>query len=67
VERFPVGIYTRAEIEFKLQGTALLLGGVVQAIHGRNEVGIRFLDVSPRKREQLAELIEEIREMRGSG
>jgi PilZ domain-containing protein len=66
VERFPVGIYTRVEIEFRLQGTALLLGGVVQAIHGRNEVGIRFLDVSPRKRELLAELIEEIREMRGS-
>jgi c-di-GMP-binding flagellar brake protein YcgR len=65
-ERFPVGIYTRVEVEFRLQGTALLLGGVVQAIHGRNEVGIRFLDVSPRKRELLAELIEEIREMRGS-
>jgi c-di-GMP-binding flagellar brake protein YcgR len=66
VDRFPVGIYTRVEIEFRLQGTALLLGGVVQAIHGRNEVGIRFLDVSARKREQLAELIEEIREMRES-
>jgi c-di-GMP-binding flagellar brake protein YcgR len=66
VDRFPVGIYTRVEIEFSLQGTALLLGGVVQAIHGRNEVGIRFLDVSLRKREQMAELIEEIRETRES-
>jgi hypothetical protein len=66
IDRFPVGIYTRVEVEFRLQGTALLLGGVVQAIHGRNEVGIRFLDVSPRKRGQLAELIEEIREMRES-
>ena len=65
VDRFPVGIYTRVEIEFKLQGMALLLGGVVQAIHGRNEVGVRFLDVSLRKREMLAELIAEIREMRG--
>jgi hypothetical protein len=63
VERFPVGIYTRVEIEFRLQGMPLLLGGVVQAIHGRNEVGIRFLDVSLRKREQLAGLIAEIREM----
>jgi c-di-GMP-binding flagellar brake protein YcgR len=66
VERFPLGIYTRVEIEFKLQGTALMMGGVVQAIHGRNEVGIRFLDVSPRKRELLAELIAEIREVRGN-
>jgi c-di-GMP-binding flagellar brake protein YcgR len=65
-EKFPVGIYTRVEVEFRLQGTALLLGGVVQAIHGRNDVGIRFLDVSPRKREHLAELIAEIKEMQGS-
>jgi c-di-GMP-binding flagellar brake protein YcgR len=64
-EKFPVGIYTRVEVEFRLQGTALLLGGVVQAIHGRNEVGIRFLDVSSRKRENVAELIREIRETQG--
>jgi c-di-GMP-binding flagellar brake protein YcgR len=61
-ERFPVGIYTRVEIEFRLQGTALLLGGVVQAIHGRNDVGVRFLDVSPRKREQLVEMVQEVRQ-----
>jgi c-di-GMP-binding flagellar brake protein YcgR len=61
-ERFPVGIYTRIEIEFRLEGMPLLLGGVVQAIHGRSEVGIRFLDVSARKQEQLAELIAEVRE-----
>jgi c-di-GMP-binding flagellar brake protein YcgR len=66
-ERFPVGIYTRVEVEFRLQGTPLLLGGVVQAIHGRNDVGIRFLEVSARKREQLTELIGEIKEMRESG
>ena len=67
VERFPLGIYTRVEIEFRLQGLPLLLGGVVQAIHGRNEVGIRFLDVSARKREDLTELIAEIEECRSSG
>ncbi|HTW61542.1 MAG TPA: PilZ domain-containing protein [Terracidiphilus sp.] len=65
-ERFPVGIYTRVEVEFRLRGTPLQLGGVVQAIHGRKEVGIRFLDVSARKREQLAELIAEIRAVQGS-
>jgi hypothetical protein len=64
-ERFPVGIYTRVETEFRLQGLPLRLGGVIQAIHGRNLVGIRFLDVSQRKREQIAELIDEIVEMRG--
>ena len=61
-DRFPVGIYTRVETEFRLHGQAALLGGVVQAVHDRNQVGIRFLDVSQRKREQLVELIEELGE-----
>ena len=58
--RFPVGIYTRVEAEFRLAGIALRLSGVTQAIHGRCEVGIRFLDLSERKRGQVRELIEEI-------
>jgi hypothetical protein len=64
-ERFPVGIYTRVEVEFRVQGTPLLLGGVIQTIHDRHHVGIRFLDVSPRKHAQLAELMDEIQEIRG--
>jgi c-di-GMP-binding flagellar brake protein YcgR len=63
-ERFPVGIYTRVETEFRLQGLPVRLGGVVQAIHDSHQVGIRFLDVSARKRDQLVELIEELGETR---
>ena len=59
-ERFALGIYTRVETEFRVQGLPVRLGGVIQAIHERNQVGIRFLDVSPRKRLQLVELIEEL-------
>ena len=64
-ERFPVGIYTRVETEFRLEGLPFRLGGVIQAVHDRDRhmVGIRFLDVSERKREQVAQLIEEIEEM----
>lgn len=62
-ERFSVGIYTRVEVEFRLQGLPVLLGGVIQAVHDRNHIGIRFLDVSARKRVQLTELIEEIQEL----
>jgi len=62
-QRFPVGIYTRVEAEFRLQGLPFRLGGVIQAIHNRNLVGIRFLDVSERKRDQLEQLIEEVEEM----
>ena len=63
-ERFPVGIYTRVEIEFRLQGLPFRLGGVIQAIHDRNMVGMRFLDLSERKRQQVLDLIDEIEQMR---
>ena len=65
-ERFPVGIYTRVETEFRIGGLPFRLGGVIQAVHDRDRrnVGIRFLDVSARKREQVEQLIEEIEEMR---
>jgi c-di-GMP-binding flagellar brake protein YcgR len=61
-ENFPVGIYTRVEIEFQLHGLPFRIGGVVQAIHDQRQVGMRFLDVSPRKRAQMEQLIEEINE-----
>jgi c-di-GMP-binding flagellar brake protein YcgR len=65
-ERFPVGIYTRVETEFRVEGLPFRLGGVIQAIHDRERhvVGIRFLDMSQRKREQVEQLIAEIEEMR---
>jgi hypothetical protein len=62
-ERFPVGIYRRVETEFKLDGLPFRLGGVVQSLHDKFTVGIRFLDLSSRKQDQLAQLMEEISEM----
>ncbi len=59
-ERFQVGIYTRVETEFHLEGLPFRLGGVIQAIHNRNMVGIRFLDLSERKRKQVLDLIDEM-------
>jgi c-di-GMP-binding flagellar brake protein YcgR len=61
-ERFNVGIHTRVEAEFHLHGLPFRLAGVSQAIMDRNTIGIRFLDMSERKREQLTELIAEIHE-----
>jgi hypothetical protein len=60
--KFPVGIYTRVETEFYLEGLPFRLGGVVQVIHNGNRVGIRFLDMSPRKKYQLEQLMVEIQE-----
>lgn len=58
-----MGIYTRIEAEFCCQGLTFRLGGVIQAIHDRNIIGIRFLDLSERKRQQIAELIAEMEKM----
>ena len=66
-ERFPVGIYTRVETEFRLEGLPFRLGGVIQVIHDRHTVGIRFLDMSSRKREQVKQLMEDIREVKEQG
>jgi hypothetical protein len=63
-ERFPVGIFTRVETEFHLEGLPFRLAGVIQTIQDRFSVGIRFLDMSERKREQLVELIAEIDALR---
>lgn len=61
-ERFPVGIYRRVEVEFLLDGLPFRLPGVVQSLHDRFTAGIRFVDLSERKREQLLFVIEEITE-----
>jgi len=63
-ERFPVGIFTRVEAEFRFEGMPFRLGGVIQAIHDRYHVGIRFLDMSGPKREQLQLLIEDIEDLK---
>jgi c-di-GMP-binding flagellar brake protein YcgR len=63
-DRFPVGVYTAVEVGFRVDGISFRIGGVVQAIHDRRTVGIRFLDMSPRKREHLEQLIKEIQEWR---
>jgi hypothetical protein len=63
-ERFPAGIYTRVETEFCLEDLPLRLGGVIQSIYDRNTVGIRFLDLNEREREQVMGLIGAIEQSR---
>ena len=59
--RFPVGIFRRVETEFRIEGLPFRLAGVTQAIYDPFNVGIRFLDMSERKLEQLLQLIDEIK------
>lgn len=59
---FPVGVFRRVEVEFCVDGLPFRFAGVTQAIYDPRSVGIRFLDLSERKREQLQQLLDEIRE-----
>jgi hypothetical protein len=59
---FPVGVFRRVEVEFRIEGLPFRFAGVTQAIYDPRSVGIRFLDLSERKREQLQQLLDEIRE-----
>jgi hypothetical protein len=58
--RFPTGVFRRVEIEFNLQSMPFRLAGVTQALYDRYKVGIRFLDMSERKRDYLRTLLAEI-------
>ena len=58
--RFDLGIFIRVETEFYLKGVALRIGGVSQTILDQNTIGIRFLDLSDRRRRQLSDLIAEL-------
>ena len=62
--RFPVGIFRRVETEFRIEGLPFRVAGVTQTIYDQFNVGIRFLDMSDRRREMLAQLIEEIKDLR---
>jgi c-di-GMP-binding flagellar brake protein YcgR len=61
---FPLGVFRRVEMQFRMDGLPFRLAGVTQAIYDPFNVGIRFLNVSERMREQLGQLIEEITELR---
>ena len=63
---FPVGIFRRVEVEFCIDGLPFRFAGVTQAIYDSFNVGIRFLDLSERKREQLLQLIDEIKDSEAS-
>jgi len=59
-KRFSMGIFVRLELEFVLRGLPFRLGGVSQHIVDEHTFGIRFLDLSPRRKALLAELIAEV-------
>ncbi len=59
---FTGGTQLRAEVEFHMRGLPFLLVGITEDVRNQKTVDIRFIEMSFRKREELAELIEELRE-----
>jgi hypothetical protein len=58
----PVRKGDRLEVFFQLNGMPVLIMGVARAIHSPQRTGIEFLDVSPRKLEQLQFIMRELLE-----
>jgi c-di-GMP-binding flagellar brake protein YcgR len=63
---FLAGPMVRVEVVFKVLGESLRISGVTQWTRQKKWIGIRFLDVSDRKRASLLQLINEIAETRKS-
>ncbi len=61
-QEIPVGAYRRVEVEFMVDGLPLLLPGVTTSLHDKFTIGIRFVEMTDRKRSQLQTVIDEISE-----
>src|ERR1039458_3637928 len=59
-ERLPLGSGHRVEAVFKLRGVAFRFIGVAEWTDGQNLVGIRFVDMPIRRRDELAEVLCEV-------
>jgi hypothetical protein len=59
---FASGIHARVEVDFNMRGLPFLLPGVTEDVRNKNMVEIRFLEMSYRKKIELTELLDELRE-----
>jgi hypothetical protein len=54
------GTHTRVEVDFQMRGLHFLLAGVIENLSNMNSAEIRFIEMSFRKRQELAEVIGEL-------
>src|ERR1035441_416803 len=59
-ERLPAVGELRVEATFKVHGIAFRFGGAIEWADGKNLVGIRFVDLIPRRRDELIEVLREL-------
>jgi hypothetical protein len=65
MDQFKAEAQVRVEVTFTVRGLPLLLPGVIQWTNGADLFGIRFLEMSDRRRETLAEVLGEIAALHG--
>jgi hypothetical protein len=58
--RIPLDIRIRIEVGFVYGGLPFRVGGVIQAVHTQEEIGVRFIDLSERNQRRLYSLIAEV-------
>jgi hypothetical protein len=58
--RFPGSAWDRVEVSFKLRGISLRFNGIIQWIDGLQKVGIRFINLTPGRRTELAKVLAEV-------
>lgn len=58
---FPGSAWDSVEVSFALRGIALRLSGEIQWIDGRQKIGIRFLNLTARRRVELATVLAEVK------
>ena len=63
VKPFTGDLLRQVEVEFEVRGLPFRIAGVKQERYDAHTVGVLFNQMSYRKREELAQLIEEIYEM----
>jgi hypothetical protein len=59
-ERFLAGMLVRVEVNFKVKGLPFRFGGVTQWTDGQHQVGVRFVDVPQRRKDELVEALAEV-------
>jgi hypothetical protein len=57
---YPGNIRVRVEVDFQVRGLHFRMPGVTEAFHDKHTVEIRFINVSPRKKEGLDQVVQEM-------
>jgi hypothetical protein len=59
--RFPGTAWDHVEVSFKLRGISLRFDGEIQWIDGLQKIGIRFMELTPHRRTELADMLTELK------